>query len=168
MYADDTKLYRSVDSVEAGNQLQSDLDNLVDWADKRQMRFNSDKCKVLHLRKNNPKRVYEMRIHGRQEKINLEETQIERDLGVQIDSELKFSQHIETPVNKANRLLRLKRRSYDYLDCESMRLLFIALVCPHLEFGNVVWAPKLERDKKLVEGVQRRATKVIPGLKDLT
>jgi hypothetical protein len=98
----------------------------------------------------------------------LEETQIERDLGVQIDSELKFSQHIETQVNKANRLLGLIRRSYDYLDCESMRLLFIALVRPHLEFGNVVWAPKLERDKKLVEGVQRRATKVIPGLKDLT
>ena len=80
---------------------------------------------------------------------------------------MRFSQHIETQVNKANRLLDLIRRSYEHLDAESMKLLFVALVRPHLEFGNVVWSPRLEKDKKLVEGVQCRATKIIPGLKDL-
>ena len=49
-----------------------------------------------------------------------------------------------------------------------MKLLFVVLVRPHLEFGNVVWFPRLEKDKKLVEGLQRRATKIISGLKDLT
>jgi hypothetical protein len=46
--------------------------------------------------------------------------------------------------------------------------MFIGLVRPHLEFGNVVWSPKLEKDKHLVESVQRRATKIIPGLKNKT
>ena len=31
-----------------------------------------------------------------------------------------------------------------------------------------MWSLRLKKDKKLVEGVQRRATKIIPGLKDLT
>mgnify|MGYP006381474783 CR=1 FL=1 len=48
-----------------------------------------------------------------------------------------------------------------------MKLLIVALVWPHLEFSNVVWSPRLEREKKLVEGVQYRATKIIPDLKDL-
>ena len=48
-----------------------------------------------------------------------------------------------------------------------MQLLFVALERPHLEFGNVVWSPRQEKDKKLVEGVQRRATKIIHVLKDL-
>ena len=48
-----------------------------------------------------------------------------------------------------------------------MQLLFVAFAQPHLEFGNVVWSPRLEKDKKLVEGIQRRATKIIHGLKDL-
>ena len=109
-----------------------------------------------------------MRKHGSSDKVTLENSEIERDLGVQVDKDLRFSQHIETQVNKANRLLGLIRRSYEHLDAESMKLLFVALVWPHLEFGNVVWSPRLEKDKKLVEGVQRRATKIIPGLKDLT
>ena len=62
----------------------------------------------------------------------------------------------------------LTRRFYEHLDAESMQLLFVALVRPHLEFGNVVWSPRLEKDKKLVEGVQRRTTKIIPGSKGLT
>mgnify|MGYP006336457883 CR=1 FL=1 len=108
-----------------------------------------------------------MRKHGSSDRVTLEKSEIERDLGVQVDKDLRFSQHIETQVNKANRLLGLIR-SYEYFHAESMQLLFVALVRPHLEFGNVVWSPRLEKDKKLVEGVQRRATKIIPGLKDLT
>ena len=82
--------------------------------------------------------------------------------------DLRFSQHNETRANKANRLLGLRSWSYEHLDAESMTLLFVALVRPHLKFGNVVWFPRLEKDKKLVEGVQPRATKIIPVLKDLT
>ena len=47
-----------------------------------------------------------------------------------------------------------------------MKMLFIAIVRPHLEFGNVAWFPFLRRDKKLIESVLRRATQVIPGLND--
>lgn len=87
------------------------------------MCFNADKCKVLHLGKNNPNRTYEMRKHGGNDRVQLGTTQLERDLGVQVDCELKFSQHIETQVNKANKLLGLIRSFY-YLDSESMRLLY--------------------------------------------
>ena len=84
-----------------------------------------------------------------------------------MDKDLRFSQHIETQVNKASGLLGLIR-SYEHLDVESIKLLFVALVRPHLEYGNAVWSPRLEKDKKLVEGVQRRASKIIQELKDLT
>ena len=75
------------------------------------------------------------------------------------DSELKSSKHVEEQVNNANRILGLIRRSYQHLDKENMKLLLTALVRPHLEFGNVVWTPRLQKDRLLIEGVQRRATK---------
>ena len=84
-----------------------------------------------------------------------------------MNKDLRFSQHIETQVSKANRLLQLIRKSYECLNADSIKLLFIAFIWPHLEFGNLVWSPRLEKDKKLV-GVQCRTTKIIPELKDLT
>ena len=86
--------------------------------------------------------------------------ELEKDLGVNVDPELKFSRHIEGQVNKANKILGMIRRSYIYLDKDTMKRLFVALVRPHLEFSNVAWSPRLIKDKKLLEGVQRRATKL--------
>ena len=120
------------------------------------------KCKVRRTVNNTNRK------HGSEEKIDLQETTLEKDLGVHMDPELKFSQHLERQVNKAKRLLGLIRRSLDYLDCDTMKLLFAALVWPHLEFRNCVWAPYLGKDKKLTESVLRLAAKVVGGLKDLS
>ena len=39
---------------------------------------------------------------------------------------------------------------------------------PHLEYGNTIWAPTLKEGKELIESIQRRATKLVPGLHDLS
>jgi len=47
-----------------------------------------------------------------------------------------------------------------------MKLLFTALVRPHLDYVNVVWHPFLQ-DIKMLEKVQHRATRMVPGLAKL-
>ena len=84
-----------------------------------------------------------------------------------INVQLKFSKHIEIQVNKAEKILRLIRRSYELLDGDSLKKLFIALVRPQLEYSNVVWSPRYIKDKTLMERVQHRATKLIPDLKEI-
>ena len=108
----------------------------------------------------NGKYEYKMRI-------TLNSSEAERDLGVIVDKELKFSKHVETQVNKVNRILGLVRRSFEHLDIDSMRMLFVGLIRPHLEFAVSTWNPRFEKDKYLIEGVLRRATKCIPGLRHL-
>ena len=48
-FADDTKFFRRVGLEEDRGVLQRDLDRLVNWSDDWPMRFNVDKCKVMHL-----------------------------------------------------------------------------------------------------------------------
>ena len=141
MYADDTKMYNSIEPEDKQHKLQDDLDNPVDWADTWQFCLNADKCKVLHLGRQNRHHKYKMRKYGSNESVELHSTELEKDLGVNVDTSLKFSQHVEIQVNKANRLLGLVRRSFVYLDSQTMKMLFIAIVLPHLKFGYVAWSP---------------------------
>jgi len=98
----------------------------------------------------------------------LEHTDHEKDLGVMIDSKLSFEQHIQGKVNTANSVMGLIRRSYTHLDLDNFKLLFKALVRPHLEYAATVWSPYKSKDIETVENVQRRATKLIPSLRHLT
>ena len=59
------------------------------------------------------------------------------------------------------------RRSFSYLDPMSFKKLFCAFGLPHLEYGQSVWAPHLQKNINAIEKVQIRATKLVDGLKNL-
>ena len=56
------------------------------------------------------------------------------------------------------------KRTYTYLDESTFLSLYKALVRPLLEYANQVWVPHSVKDIEIIENVQRRATKCIPGL----
>ena len=60
------------------------------------------------------------------------------------------------------------RRSFAHLKEQTLALLYKTLVRPHLEFGNMAWGSFNRSDQRLIERVQRRATKLVPGIKDLS
>ena len=90
-----------------------------------------------------------------------------------IDPTLSFSSHCETQVGKANRILGMIMGAYwggppySYLDNHSLVKLYTSLVRPRLEYGYPAWSPLYKKDCNILENVQRRATKMVPALKDL-
>ena len=62
------------------------------------IRFNSEKCKILHLGKNNPKHNYIIKEFDKLS--TLEETKCEKDVDVNIDHELNFNNHIKLTIKK--------------------------------------------------------------------
>ena len=65
MIADDTKLFTEIHNEEDVKRIQTDLTALQDWSQIWQLKFNPDKCHVLHLGRNNQKYKYNMRKKSR-------------------------------------------------------------------------------------------------------
>jgi len=164
LFADDTKISRHITSENDRDQLQCDLDKLQHWSNKWQLRFNATKCKVMHIGLRNPKFQYTM---GNDNKVILEETTVEKDLGVHVDNQLNFSEHVIKAANKANQILGMIRRSITFLDETMLSQLFKGLIRPHLEYGNCVWSPLYKKDIAKIEQIQRRATKMVTSIKEL-
>ena len=80
-----------------------------------------------------------------------------------IDAELTFAEHISKKVQVANSIVGQIRRSFSYLDCDSFKRIYVAFVRPHLEYGQAVWSPYLQKHINTLENVQIRATKLVDG-----
>jgi len=162
IFADDTKVYRVVESALDFGLLQRDLDNLIQWSQKWLLSFNLQKCKVIHFGFKNVNYAYKM------DDTDLQSVVREKDLGVVVDNELKFSDHVRSVVAKANSRLGMIKRNFINLSPEVFIPLYKSLVRPILEYCSAAWNPMLLSDSYEIEKVQRRATRLIPGLSHFT
>jgi hypothetical protein len=165
IFADDTKIFAKVMTDDDQRKLQEDINALKSWSDRWQMKFNAGKCSVMHLGYHNSNREYQMGDEA--SKTTLKETKCEKDLGVHVDPSLQFSQHCAKAASRANQLVGLIKRSFCYLDKDMMTKLIKGLVRPVLEYGNAAWSPLFKKDANAIEKVQRRATRLVPALREL-
>ncbi|XP_059576042.1 uncharacterized protein LOC132246649 [Alligator mississippiensis] len=147
---DNTKMWGEVDTLEGRERLQLDLDRLQKWADENRMGFNVDKCRVLHLGRRHPQHTY------RPGSSPLESTEVERDLGVIIDSKMNMSCQCQTAASKASQTLSCIQRCISSWSGEVILPLYVTVVRPQLEYCIQYWAPHFKRDVASLERVQRR------------
>jgi len=90
----------------------------------------------------------------------------ERDLGVIASDDLKWCKQCNDVVSKTNRMLGLIKSNFVDRSQETVMSLYKSLVRPHLEYCGQI-CPHYMKDIKLIEGVQRRATKLVYGMEKL-
>ena len=139
--------------------LQEDLKKIGDWSTKWQLPFNVDKCKVMHIGHRNPQSSYNLLGNS------IECTDTEKDLGVVISNDLKFSKQCIEAEKKAQRMLGYIKRQFGFRNKEIVLTLYNSLVRPHLEYAVQFWCPSLRKDITRLERVQARATKLIPSVR---
>ena len=71
-------------------------------------------------------------------------------------------------IEKSNQILDMICQSFDYLDEKIFLILYKTYVHPNLEYCIQAWSPHLQGDIHKMECVQRRASKLVLSLKDLS
>ena len=95
-------------------------------------------------------------------------TDLSKDLGILVDTKLRFHNHIQSMAAKAsgvssNLLKSIVCRSQDF-----MKSLYISHIRPLLGYSSVVWNTGYIGGTKLLESIQRRWTRNIEGLENLS
>jgi len=161
-FADDTKMGGVADTPKGSAAVQRDLDRLESWAQRNLMKFKKDKCKVLHLGRNNPTHQYRLGADL------LESSSVVTNLGVLVDDKLTMNQQCALVTKKAKGILGCIMK---IVASRSREVLLPLLLCPkEASSGYCVqfWAPHFKKEEELLETVQRRATKTIRGLRHLS
>jgi hypothetical protein len=163
------KIFTGIVSEGNSKQLQQDIDTIVKWTAKWQLDLNADKCKALTIygkHNQNTTRVYH--VTDNSGVTPLANSNGEKDLGIFVDQKLSFEFHIIDKVKKANRILGLIKRNFKHIGSKAFIMLYKALVRSHLEYGQNIWSPYKQKHVDMLEKVQKRATKIIPGFCDLS
>jgi len=142
-FADDTKLYRAINSPTESQSPQTDLDSVSNWAKCWEMEFNDTKYKVMNYGKGNNHFSYFM---NEQE---IEDVDHEKDLEVMFSSDLNVSAHCKEAYSNENGILDLINRTIMYKHSATLIILYTSMVRPHLEYCSVVWSPHYNKDKML-------------------
>ena len=106
-FADDTKIFRCVNSISDAALLQSDLTKLNSWSTSSRLAFNQLKFKCLRVTRKTHPIIYEYTIKNKE----ISTTTMEKDLGILVAADLTWTNHIQGRCAIANKLLGLVRRS---------------------------------------------------------
>ena len=158
-FADDTKGAMVVENEREAEIMQEEIDKMVAWAVRWKMEFNVEKCKVMHVGRRNLKVTYNM--EGR----DLEETELEKDLGVLVADNLKPSAQCAKAAKKANAVLGQILRAFHYRTKLVLGKLFKTFVRPILEYAVAVWSPWTQEDCLALEKVQKRVVKMMSDVR---
>ena len=85
-------------------------------------------------------------------------------LGLILDSELAFKQHIDDKINKYNKILGIMNRLSMAISRKSFLIIYISFVRPHLDYADITYdRPCNESLKGKIEAVQYNAFLAITG-----
>ena len=165
LFADDAKLYSSININEVSVPLQRSLDNLCAWANDWQLTININKCAVLSVSSRIPAVSHNYFIHGIS--ILHQDTSCV-DLGVTISYNLAFNDHINNIVSRARQRISIIYRGFASRNNDILKRAFIAYIRPIVEYNSVVWNPCSVFLTDLLESVQRSFTKRIPSISNFS
>ena len=149
MYADDTKVYKSIRNKEDCILLQEDLNNIAKWAETWQMVLNPDKTKLLAI--GNSKVDFNYVLNGKV----IETVNHINDIGVTVQSNLKFTIHCSNTVKKAYYVTRTIFNTFKFHEPMFYKKMYVCYVRPLLEYACQVWSPMLKCNIDRIEKVQQ-------------
>ena len=162
-FADDTRVSKSIATINNGTLLQNDLNLIYDWADRNKMKFNSNKFELLRYRiKGN--NIQDCTSYTTDSGEQIEEKNLVKDLGVLISNDCSFSKHIDKVAKSMRNMSSWILRTFETRDKLTLLTVWKTLVLPIHDYCSQLWSPVLIKEKnswKIFNGISFEKSKVL-------
>ena len=157
IYADDTTMYVSSDSIEHVNEvLQQELKLVSEWITENKLKLNVLKTKCMALGSK-----YALRTDQKLSlSLTVEQVKEVKLLGVTIDESLSWSTQIKKTVVRMIYGIYAIRRSAHLLTNTSVRLVIQSLVLSNLDYCPVIWSSASKQEISKLQLAQNRAARL--------
>ena len=134
LFADDTSLFSVVHHIsQSGINLNNDLEKISNWAFQWTMSFKPDINKqtqeVIFSSRFQKSNHLSLTFNG----TSITQSEIQKHLGMFLDSKLDFKEHIENVLNKVSRIIALLRKPQKSL------IIYKSFIRSHLDFGDIIY-----------------------------
>ena len=158
-YADDNTLScEDYDHSVLSQKLTEDCLKAMEWFDRNNMKANANKFQVMFLNRNNTvHQTMSINING----IELQSSNSINVLGVEIDRELKFSQHVNDTCTKIGKQVNAVKRIKNFLERRAKLVIYNSYIKCNLNYCSVVWMFSNKTEMEKLERTNKRALRVV-------
>jgi len=162
-YADDTTLYCSGPTIaNLQTNISSDLSRLMTYFNSNSLQLNLTKTNFMTINSKNSR----TRDENSDISIQINSTSIDKVketsfLGVKIDDKLSFQSHIKQTEKKISKGLYALRSVKHILPKKHLKLIYHALVAPHLSYGIIFWHSSAKSHLHRLNVLQKKAIRTI-------
>ena len=160
LYADDTSLYcHGHTAADATSRLQNALNSVMTWFDENKLIISSNKSKYMLF--GHPSRIPINCFPIMANNSAVEHCNEFKLLGMVLDSSLSWSKHIQHLSKQISAKLGVLMRLSRILDSETLHILFLSLVQPHLDYGITLFGHKMSYNNNWLQRLQNRAARIV-------
>ena len=165
VYADDTSLtYSDVKLDNVTQEINANLEELKEWLQGNKLSLNIDKTTSMIIgtkRKLTDENGENLLPNFTLDGETIQHKNATKYLGVQIDNQLKWKDHISKVSSKVVRAIGYIKYARKFLPRETLRMLYLGLVEPHFRYCCAVWGSCGTVLRQEIEKLQNRAVRII-------
>jgi hypothetical protein len=164
LFADDTNLIFSEKSLTSLMQnVNTELHKISVWFKTNKLVLNPNKTKFIIFTSTH-KRVTSDSIKLYIDGLEIEQVQTQKFLGVIINSQLNWQNHINQVCSKMAKAIGIINKIKCFIDAKTRKNLYCTLVLPYINYGNVVWASTYHSKLNKVFKLQKRMVRIIANV----
>ena len=170
MFADDTNLFYSHKNIhQLFAKVNEELEKIGDWFKANKLSLNNKKTKYTLFHKNSIKDDLPLELPD----LKITNNQIERKkaikfLGVMLDENVNWQEHIRTVENKIAKNIGLLYRAKYLLNESSLKCIYFAYIHSYLNYANIAWASTYRTKLKAIYLLQKCAVCIVFNENNMT